>query len=103
MRHDPALAAVPPACPDPRRVLEIEVWSHYIDSVLATAPEVLPFDAARRLVKRLESSGAAQVRRRTVTTQILLIGISASTDGTDYALLRTWQNAAIARLLGGRA
>lgn len=109
MRHDPALAAVPSApvpqlsTADPRRVIEIEVWLHYIDTALRTAPDALPFDAARHLVRRLEQSGAALVRRGNVTCQMQLLGISASTDGSDYALLRNWENAALARLREARA
>lgn len=110
MRHDLQLASasapatnVQPLPVDPRRAIEIEVWSHYIDSALKSAPEMMPFDAARRLLKRLETTGAAQVRTGVETRQIAMLGISASTNGSEYTLLRNWQAAALTRLREARA
>lgn len=100
MQHDPHLHAVPqPATLHPRRVIELEVWAHYIDKVLAsTSDGLLPFAAARNLVRRLEATDAATIRRGNPELSIMMLGVTARTDGGEYALLRNWQNAAFLRI-----
>lgn len=99
MQHDSRLHVVPePARLHPRRVLELEIYARHIDLVLATSADTLPFIAARALVRRLEACDAASIRRGTTELTLSMLGVSARTDGGEYALLRSWQNAAFAKV-----
>lgn len=99
MQHDQHLHSVPQtATLHPRRVIELEVWVHFIDKALASAGEALPFAAARNLIRRLEATDAATIRRGNPELSIMMLGVTARTDGGEYALLRNWQNAAFSRI-----
>lgn len=103
MHHTPTIcAALMPAPLDPRRALELEIYVTYIDQSLAAQPELLPFNAARHLLARLIAADAAQVRQGADATTIQMLGVSARTDGSEYALLSNWRSAALARLAEGR-
>jgi len=107
MLHDTRLATAETPPLDPRRALEIEVFAHYVSQVLRSQTAALPFDASRRLVRKLEAAGAATVRRGEDVTSIQLLGLTARTNSSDYALLSNWLTAAYARIApntsGGRA
>lgn len=99
MQHDSHLHAVPnPAPLHPRRAIELEVWARYIDTVLERAAEALPFAAARALIRRLEQADVATVRRQGDDLSLMMLGVTARTNGGEYALLRNWQNAAFSRI-----
>jgi len=96
--HFPALALAAPPPLDPRRQLELELWIGHIDRVLAAGGPLHPGAAARRLVSRIDDTGAGTVRRTETQWSLLLLGISARSDASAYALLRNWQAAAMERL-----
>lgn len=99
MQHDSRLHVVPePARLHPRRVLELEIYARHIDLVLASSTDALPFTAARALVRRFEACDAASLRRGTNDLTLSMLGVTARTDGGEYALLRNWQNAAFAKV-----
>lgn len=87
----------------PRRILELEVWHGHIDRVLASAPELLPFDTARGLLRRLERDDAATVRRTGGQITLMLLGVSATAEGSEYAVLRNWQASAMNRIREAQA
>lgn len=103
MQHDHRLHPVaqfvaPPPGMHPRRILELEIWIGHIDRVLASSATPLAFDAARALLRRFERADAATVHRTASQTSIQMLGISATASGSDYAALRNWQIAALARI-----
>lgn len=99
MQHDPRLHPVPQAAGmHPRRVLELEVWHGHVDRVLSSPASILPFDIARTFVRRLERDDAATVRRTGGQVTIQMLGIYGRAEGSDYAALRNWQIAAMARI-----
>lgn len=103
MNHDPAFGAATDASLHPRRALELEVYARYIDTALASAPEILPFGAAQNLLRRFETADAARIHKEGSITRLQMLGVSAQSDDTPYALLRNWQSAAWNRIHGGQA
>lgn len=99
MRHDTILHAVPQtATLHPRRTLELEVWCRYIDLCLSAKTEAMPFGLARNLLRRLEAADVAQVRHGSTESTIQMHGVSARSNGGEYALLQNWKSAAWAKI-----
>jgi hypothetical protein len=96
--HPVARTVAPPPGMHPRRILELEVWIGHIDRVLASSGAPLAFDSGRLFLRRLERDDAATVHRTASQTSIQMLGISATASGSDYAVLRNWQIAALARI-----
>lgn len=96
--HPVARTVAPPPGMHPRRILELEVWIGHIDRVLASSGAPLAFDSGRLFLRRLERDDAATVHRSGAQITLLMLGISATASGSDYAALRNWQVAALARI-----
>jgi hypothetical protein len=61
----------------------------------------VPGSESQWLLNRLSTADLAQIELRGEDKIVTLCGISASTNGTAYALLRNWQSAARLRLSAG--
>lgn len=85
---------------DPTQRLEVEAYIALIDAKLATGREMLPGRTAERLLQRLcDHRGALLCGDGTGHGfRLSLLGIPATATGGAQALLRNWQNAALARL-----
>jgi hypothetical protein len=81
---------------DDQRALTAAAFVALIDITLAGCMDsaIVALPRCMRLLHKLANAGLAEVLAQGDATRLTLCGITASSNGTAYALLRTWQSAA---------
>lgn len=88
---------------DDQRALTAAAFVALIDTTLTGAMEgpVVPVPQAMMLLHKLANAGLAEMQAQGETTRLTLCGITATSTGTAYGLLRNWQSAARQRIAQG--
>ncbi|WP_347311397.1 hypothetical protein [Defluviimonas sp. SAOS-178_SWC] len=94
-----AIAAIPPQpAPDLQRRILVEAMICLVSRAICPPDGTFPGVYTRATLDRLETSGLASVTRTAGATAITIMGISARTNGSEYALLSGWIAAARTRI-----
>lgn len=88
---------------DDQRALTTTAFVALIDTTLAGCMDsaMVALPRCMLLLHKLANAGLAEVLAQGDSTRLTLCGITASSPGTAYTLLRAWQSAAKERLAQG--